>query len=636
MSSLIDIFADLSASRSTAEDLQRTIARWTHPENLGAIAERATVVVSPGLVAPAQSALPSGWTVTEAVSPVPPLSAALAQAGQRQVALLMLQGAVEASNEAVGVLQQCLQQDPMFGFAAARVGCVDGCCIARLSGHGVGATEWMPRRTLGDLPEFDILVEFACPCLLIAPDILGNFGPLDRRFVSVAGAMLHYMAGARRCGFRTVLCNRAMVGIDGLACSSKAAPAAAPLAVEDRMLLRETVPDLDRTWQHSRSSSSQRFERLSEPASNGARRQSKPSLLLDVRNVGPIYNGTSQAVLGIANGIKTAVHEWDVTLLVNPDGAHFHNFASAYPDWPAYVDVPDRAFTATMRPSQPWHIQEMIDLHHVSLFNAYMMLDTIAWDVGYCAPAHLEGTWQFLAHNADGLLFDSDFTRLRFLQRFPAAGSVPSLVTHLSFDPKEYIHRDVAGAATDNFILVVGNSLDHKDVGATVEALATAFPFRRITSLGPAGITSPFVTSHRSGELPDIDVHRLYASAEYVVFPSFYEGFGFPILTALAYGRTVLTRRSSLVSEVASRCYKRGRLIAFDRREELVDLIGALVHGVPVPEYPLGEAVSGTPKSWRDVGRETLEFLEALVREPARSRWVSRDRVVRQLTSYRA
>ena len=149
------------------------------------------------------------------------------------------------------------------------------------------------------------------------------------------------------------------------------------------MLLRETVPDLDRTWQHSRSSSSQRFERLSEPASNGARRQSKPSLLLDARNVGPIYNGTSQAVLGIANGIKTAVHEWDVTLLVNPDGAHFHNFASAYPDWPAYVDVPDRAFTATMRPSQPWHIQEMIDLHNVSLFNAYMMLDTIAWDVGY-------------------------------------------------------------------------------------------------------------------------------------------------------------------------------------------------------------------------------------------------------------
>ena len=280
----------------------------------------------------------------------------------------------------------------------------------------------------------------------------------------------------------------------------------------------------------------------------------------------------------------------------------------------------------------------MIDLHSVSLFNAYLMLDTISWDVVYAAPPHLEGSWQFLADHADALLFDSDFTRQRFEERFPAGRGVPSLVTHFSFDPSEHVRTDVGSSAGDDpFILVIGNNLDHKDVRQTVETLAAAFPFRHIRVLGPAPAVSPFVTSQHSGGLPEIEVHRLYANAQYVVYPSFYEGFGFPIVTALAYGRTVLARRSSLVDELAAQCGGDGRLIVFERREELAELVGRLVHGEPVPDHPLGASLTnGRPRNWRDVAHDILEFLEPIAREPSRSRWIAREHAVRQLVSHRA
>jgi glycosyltransferase involved in cell wall biosynthesis len=638
MTQAIDVFIDLSASHLSDRALQRAIARWVRPESLGASARRVTGVVAPGELPGEQLSRPSGWAFAESRSPTRELSAACAAAGHDGIPLLLIVGPVDVTSEAVGVLRLNLERDPMFGFAATRIGCVDRCCFARLTRHGVGATGWLPRKILADLPDTDLLVEVVAPCMLIGPHVLGNFGPLERQFDSIGAAMLRYMASARRCGFRTVLSNRAVVGIDGLTCDDVVVQPLPGLLDRDETLLRQLVPDLDRSWQEFRAGSCERFERLCTAIIDRPEPAFKPSLLLDVRNVHSVYNGTTQAVLGTLTAFKELQPKWDVVILASPEGAAFHDLSRVYAEWPVYTALPEGPFTAAVRLSQPWHIHEMADLHNVSLFNAYLMLDTINWDIGYSAPAQLEGTWQFLTDHADALLFDSDFTRRRFIERFPTGRSVPSLVTHFSFDPSEYARADaIDDAGSDDFILVIGNNLDHKDVRQTVETLASAFPFRRIKALGPVRTLSPFVSAQHSGELQEQDVHRLYASARYVVFPSFYEGFGFPIVTALAYGRTVLARRSALLEEIAAQCDRRGRLVMFERREELVELLGRLVHGEAVPEYPLGLGVTGGRlRRWRDLPQDIIGFIESLVRNSSRARWIAREHTMRQLLSYRA
>src|SRR5262249_4933804 len=223
-------------------------------------------------------------------------------------------------------------------------------------------------------------------------------------------------------------------------------------------------------------------------------------------------------------------------------------------------------------------------------------------------------------------------------RRFASSATVPGIVSHLSFDPADYIHPGVESGESQGAILVIGNGYDHKDVGRTIELLADAFPFEPIVALGPAPAPTRRVTVLESGTLSATELHRLYAVARAVVFPSFYEGFGFPIVTTLAYGGTRLARNSGLVNEIAARCAPHhGRIVAFDRREDMVELLGRLLHGESVPELPLGGMLAdGRPKSWRDVGATIVSFVTDLSSDLSRSRWKARDHTIRQLLAARA
>lgn len=56
---------------------------------------------------------------------------------------------------------------------------------------------------------------------------------------------------------------------------------------------------------------------------------------------------------------------------------------------------------------------------------------------------------------------------------------------------------------------------------------------------------------HLIGFADDADLPALYANAEVVVFPSLYEGFGFPVLEGMVYGTPVVTSNLSSLPEVA-------------------------------------------------------------------------------------
>jgi glycosyltransferase involved in cell wall biosynthesis len=629
----LEVFVDLSRVDLGGTDLRRLVSRWRSPEHLGS-RSRVTVVLRHGGLKGQAWLKCDGWEFRETESPVTLLSDRLSAAGRNRLPLLLMLGAVDVSSEAIAMLDRSLQSDPMFGFSVPRVACADLCCILGLSRPGSNTAPWVPRRILADIPETELIAEIATACVLIKPSVLANFGPLRPEFERIDGAMVHYMVSARRCGFRTVLCNRAVVAIEHVTCHTDTMNPGA-LSDQDDTLLRRLSPDLARSWHESRGASWERFERAYVSVVRRGH-HTRPSLLLDARNVPPFFNGTSQAVLGTAHGIRHLNPDWDVAILANPEGAAFHDLQNTFGDWPVYTELPDRRFTVAFRPSQPWHIKEIVHLHNVSLFNTFLMLDTIAWDITYWAPPHIEGLWQFLREYADGLLFDSEFTRERFAKRFQGGPAMANTVTHFSLDPAEYTHADLMGGSDGEFIFVIGNSLDHKDVPQTVDTLAAAFPFQQIRALGPASAVSPLVTTYHSGDLPDVELHRLYATARCIVFPSHYEGFGFPIVSGLAYGRTVVARRSGLVEDIAARCAPRGRLVLFDARDELVELVGRILHGEPVPEYPLGEHIpKDGVRSWRDVGRDVIAFLEPLACDPSRSRWIARERAIQQLMSYR-
>ena len=53
------------------------------------------------------------------------------------------------------------------------------------------------------------------------------------------------------------------------------------------------------------------------------------------------------------------------------------------------------------------------------------------------------------------------------------------------------------------------------------------------------------------GEVPDSELAALYRGARCLVYPSLYEGFGLPVLEAMACGTPVVTSRGTAIEEVA-------------------------------------------------------------------------------------
>ena len=627
----LDVFIDLTTARIAQRELEAAAADWALPERLGAIGGRVTIVTK-GDDTRRPPGAPAEWRWVTSEASIADLGTAMDRAGAAGRCLLVVDGLADIGIEALGVLHRSLASDPMFGFAIPRVSCVDRCCIAQLTRNGVGPGAWLPRRVLAEIPDEEILLETLSACVLIAPQIAANFAAVETDYESRAGALLSCMAAARRCGFRTVCCNRA-VAAAAVSCGTRPAGLPSALSQRDASLLGRRVADLARSWEQSSARSAAAFETLYAALPQPRAGLTVPSLLLDIRSVAPVHNGTTQAVLGLTDAFRQLRGDWSVSLLATEEGAAFHGLGRRF-DWPLLTELPARAFAVALRLCQPWRMRELVDLHAAALVNACLLLDTIAWDVAYCAPPNLDGVWQFMAAHADGLLYDSEFTRQRFLKRFPQASNVAGAVTHFSFDPSDYAETREPTRAPDpqGHILVVGNQLDHKDVRLTVRVLATAFPYRHIEVLGPTDVISPLVKAHPSGALAASDIDRLFVSAACVVYPSFYEGFGFPMLTGLACGRTVFVRRSALVHELAPYCHGSGRLVPFDRREDLVELVGRLTAGGILDGLPLAEP-GAPPRRWPDVANDTARFLSGLIEERTPRRWRARDLAVRQIAA---
>lgn len=202
---------------------------------------------------------------------------------------------------------------------------------------------------------------------------------------------------------------------------------------------------------------------------------------------------------------------------------------------------------------------------------------------------------------------------------------------YLSLDLRDYAPGEPPPPAAEPFVLVVGNAYDHKDVAPTARVLGQAFPFLKIKALGLREPALPNVQALPSGSLPEDLLERLYAQASCVVYPSYYEGFGLPLVKALACGGTVIARRSPLLDEMAALLPPGGRLLAFSTKLELVETLGAVLHGMPASPLDLGTALApgAAPLSWVKIAERLAEFMDALAAHADARRWRRRDDALR-------
>jgi len=454
------------------------------------------------------------------------------------------------------------------------------------------------------LPDLQYLPTAVGFCMLIRFEVLAEFGVLDESYGQGYNEENDLVMRANRGGFRAALANRAYVYHVGEASFSQA----------KRDLDERNAEHLGRRYPEyllgivRYGESAARHAELMLPALLPGRRGAL-NLLFDFSSFGPYHAGTFEAGIQV---LKRAAHQWQdfrVHVISSGEARRFHGL-DRLPGVHCLLPDTNRTFAAALRFAQPFFQEHMARLSRLAVVNAYAMLDPIALDCLYLDQQDLQTLWADVFSYADGVVYISDFVRDQFHLRFRRRPGLRELVTYLSLDLRDYAPPAAPSPPGDS-ILVIGNSFAHKHVEPTVAALRAAFPQQKIVALGLEQSSTPGIEAHPSGALSRSSIDRLFREAHFVVFPSLYEGFGFPLLDALSRCRPIWARDLPVTRAIRDRLQADENLLLYSSTEQL---IASLRTGFPAWRESGRLRRARAEESWDAIVARLGDFLRDLLR----------------------
>lgn len=149
-------------------------------------------------------------------------------------------------------------------------------------------------------------------------------------------------------------------------------------------------------------------------------------------------------------------------------------------------------------------------------------------------------------------------------------------------------------------LVMVGSALEQKDLPEVKDIDAT---------ISKLGIQKNII---KTGFIPAIDLVLIYNLASATVLPSFYEGFGLPVLESMACGTPVICSNNSSLAEIS------GQLVQYCKPNDPKDIAQKIVENLKLSKNErdlLSEKLIVHAKkfSWEKTAKETASVYKKLV-----------------------
>ena len=240
---------------------------------------------------------------------------------------------------------------------------------------------------------------------------------------------------------------------------------------------------------------------------------------------------------------------------------------------------------------------------------------------------------RYAVENADAIVVPSRFTKSRLESLFGALEKVYVVyhgVDHLRFKPREGDLGEkpacpVPGLSSqDRVVLHIGTIEPRKNIENLVKAfeiVAVGDPSVHLVLVGQKGWQSGPLFDligrskyreriHVIGYLSDADLLGTLYGSSCVVYPSFAEGFGLPVLEAMAAGIPIVTSAGSVMEEVAGDC-----AWLCDPRDP-ISISGQILEAISRSDDSRLKVADGIARSdqfnWLDTARKHLEIYNKL------------------------
>jgi len=224
----------------------------------------------------------------------------------------------------------------------------------------------------------------------------------------------------------------------------------------------------------------------------------------------------------------------------------------------------------------------------------------------------------------------SEATRQDLLRHFPVSAEQVSVIPEAA-DPA-FRPRPPAEVAAlrrkhglpERYVLYLGSNKPHKNLVRLIEAWAFVRHHAPRTTLLIAGVWDPRYPQPKRraeglglgaavrflGPVAEADLPALYSGATAFVFPSLYEGFGLPVLEAMACGVPVACSQTSSLPEVGG-----DAVLAFDPTdvEAIGEALRCLLEDASLREHLRQRGLARAATfSWERTARETLALYRSV------------------------